>query len=848
MIALEHWGKEQNDITRPSLRRRYLSIAAIVALLLLGGSLFASLHVKQVTRSNAQTLELNEATHHAINGIRDSIWQVDTALNAMLINPDTGYLTVIRENMERTEKKLDDLVSLKSATSREMVKRIDQLHSDYMAFKNQVLNLIELRDDADWVYPMLPYIRQILLESNTEFISAINAALNEIEEEGKVENNEQLYRKVDAIKDLWNEAILNFRAVIIRFAGLNTSEKLPQENNIRIVHDEIQSRLKELDRLKEQGLLGLETDQALTTLHYRSEKWYQDYQELLKIKSSNRWRADLQYLEVEIQPRRERVISDLGLLEEHVEEWSKSNVNAVENVANQINLGLWGLSGLALAFVVMVYLLIDRSVLVPVRKIATALSSEVRDIESLKIPEKGSHEISMLISAFNGMRSQIHQRQRALEYQALHDALTGLPNRALLQDRLEQAIHVAHRQETGMALMLLDLDHFKEINDTLGHPVGDMVLQKMGQRLSEYLRESDTVARLGGDEFAIIAMDVDEEYAHAFAEKIVQAIKQVVQVGNQNLYVGASVGVALYPEHGSDVATLVRHVDIAMYHAKRNNNDYAFYQPSMNGHSAENLSLIGDLRTELLNEHSNLQLYYQPKVDLFTREVLGVEALLRWNHPDHARVSPEQVVLIAEHAGLIGELTQWVLERAIADCAAWHGDGIDIGVAVNLSAWNLQDPDLPAAIGRCLEKHHLDPEYLTLEITESAVMSEPVRARQILNELDRMGMDLLIDDYGTGFSSLAYLKLLPVRGLKIDKSFVLEMQEDENDAIIVKSTIDLAHNLGLEVTAEGVENREQSLWLRQHKCNSAQGHYFSRPVPEAAFRDWLKSYQARAAQ
>jgi diguanylate cyclase len=848
MIALELWGKEKTDRTRQSLRSRYLLVAAIVALLLLGVSILGSLHVSQVTRSNAQTIALNEATHNAINGIRDSVWRVDTALNAMLIMPEVGYLTVIRENLERTEKKLDDLSALKGDRAKDLKQMVDQLHSDYGAFKTQVLRLIELRDDTDWVYPMLPYIRQILLESNTEFMTAANTALNEIENDGGGARNEQLYRKVDAIKDLWNKIILDFRAVIIRFAGLNSSEKIPQENNIQVELGVIQSRLAELDELRKQGALGLETEQALETMHYRSMKWYEDYQELLKIKDSNHWRADLQYLEEVIQPRREVMMNDLGRLEGHVEAWSKSNVNDVEEAASQINLGLWGVSGFALGFVVMVYLMIDRAVLVPVRKIVTALSSEGGDFNALNIPDKGSLEISMLIKAFNGMRSQIHQRQRALEYQALHDALTGLPNRALLQDRLEQAIHVAHRQETGMALLLLDLDHFKEINDTLGHPVGDMVLQKMGQRLSEYLRESDTVARLGGDEFAIIAMDVDEEYAHAFAEKIVQAIKQVIQVENQNLYVGASVGVALYPEHGGDVATLVRHVDIAMYHAKRNNKDYAFYQPSMNGHSAENLSLIGDLRTELLNETGNLQLYYQPKVDLFTREVQGVEALLRWNHPGHGSISPEQVVLIAEHSGLIGELTQWVLERAIMDCAAWHREGIGISVAVNLSAWNLQDPDLPDAIGRRLEKHRLDPEYLTLEITESAVMNDPVRARQILNELDRMGMDLLIDDYGTGFSSLAYLKLLPVRGLKIDKSFVLEMQEDENDAIIVKSTIDLAHNLGLEVIAEGVENRELSLWLRQHKCNAAQGYYFSRPIPEAAFRDWLKSYRARVAQ
>jgi diguanylate cyclase (GGDEF)-like protein len=397
-----------------------------------------------------------------------------------------------------------------------------------------------------------------------------------------------------------------------------------------------------------------------------------------------------------------------------------------------------------------------------------------------------------------------------------------------------------------MALMLLDLDHFKEINDTLGHPVGDQVLKKIGLRLSDYLRESDTVARLGGDEFAIIATDIDEDDARTFVEKIILAIKQVVHVEKQNLYVGASIGVALYPDHGQDVATLVRHVDIAMYHAKHNNLDYTFYDSSMNGHSVDNLSLLGELHTELLQQTGQLQLNYQPQIDLFTREVLGVEALLRWVHPTRGLIPPDEVVRMAEQSGLIGELTYWVMESAIADCASWHQDLMKLSVAVNLSAWNLQDPDLPEVIKKLLKRYSLSSEYLTIEITESTVMSDPVRARQVLNKLNQMGLELLIDDFGTGFSSLAYLKLLPVKGLKIDKSFVLEMAEDENDAIIVKSTIDLAHNLGLVVVAEGVETMEASLWLRQHKCDSSQGFYFARPMTEQAFRDWLQSYQTMA--
>jgi diguanylate cyclase (GGDEF)-like protein len=835
--------KEPN--LRKSLRTRYLMIASLVGLMLVGSSIFASLYVKSVTSSNSETLQLRDKVTQNISNIRNAIWQQDAALNALLIKPEPTYEEIIKQNLAEASKFLDVLGGLKPQLPEDLSNQISDLHQDHHALEELIGSLMELRQDPNWVYPMLPYIRGTLVESHTEFITDIDIAITEtLASDTKA--SRKLALELIELKDRWQEMILNFRAVIIRFAGLNSRGDTPQEMSVRLLHEQVEDHLIRFEQLIGEDVLGLETEEALVEMRFHSDRWMKHYQELKKIRESNFWREDLRYLEVNIRPYQVDIFQDLNEIENWVSQWSKANVKGIELAANQINLGLWGLTALALSFVVLVYLMIDRSVLAPVRKMANAISTEGRHIEHLTLPERGSQEIATLIHSFNSMRSQIHQRQLALEHQALHDSLTGLPNRALLQDRLDQDIHRAHRQKKSMALMLLDLDHFKEINDTLGHPVGDQVLKKIGQRLSDYLRESDTVARLGGDEFAIIATDIDEDDARIFVEKIILAIKQVVHVDKQNLYVGASIGVAMYPDHGQDVATLVRHVDIAMYHAKHNNLDYAFYDSSMNGHSVDNLSLLGELHTELLQQTGQLQLYYQPQIDLFTREVLGVEALLRWIHPTRGLIPPDEVVRMAEQSGLIAELTYWVLETAIADCATWQKDLMKLNVAVNLSAWNLQDPVLPEVIEKLLKRSALNPEFLTLEITESAVMSDPVRARQVLNKLNHMGMKLLIDDFGTGFSSLAYLKLLPVKGLKIDKSFVLEMSEDENDAIIVKSTIDLAHNLGLIVVAEGVETMEASLWLRQHKCDSSQGFHLARPMPEPEFRDWLQSYQTMA--
>ena len=517
--------------------------------------------------------------------------------------------------------------------------------------------------------------------------------------------------------------------------------------------------------------------------------------------------------------------------------WSAENIAEVQRAAGQISNALWGLAGVALAFVILVYIMIDRSVLRPVASLAESLSTH-SDGSLAHLKKRSSWEIHKLITAFNVMRTEVHQRQMALEHQTLHDALTGLPNRVLLQDRLEQSIQIMKRNNGSMALLLLDLDRFKEVNDALGHQVGDELLQQVGQRLEALLRHSDTVARLGGDEFAIVAPNTYSRQAAQFADKIASAIKDVFQVGKQNLYIGVSIGVAVYPNHGTDTGTLIRHADIAMYTAKRNNLNYCLYEKTRDKRRVDKLALVGDLHKELQNTE-NLQLYYQPQIDLLNHEVVAIEALLRWPHPQLGSILPEHIIKMAEHTGLIAALTQWVIETSLAETGPLRQTGKPFSIAINLSAWNLQDPELPAAIEQTLEKHGVPAGQLTLEITESAMMNDPLRARKILTRLSEMEVKLAVDDFGTGFSSLGYLKMLPVNDLKIDRSFVINMEGDENDAIIVHSIIELAHNLGLKVIAEGVENQQTLLRLQQQKCDIAQGFHISPPLSRGAAQQWL---------
>ncbi len=431
----------------------------------------------------------------------------------------------------------------------------------------------------------------------------------------------------------------------------------------------------------------------------------------------------------------------------------------------------------------------------------------------------------------------VARQARQLADQAMFDPLTGLPNRLLLHDRIKHEIDLSKRAQSSFGVVLLDLDRFKEVNDTLGHNVGDELLREVGRRLKETVRAEDTVARLGGDEYVVLVHNLDPQGAPFIANKVLSALDKPFHWENQSIDIDASLGLSFYPSQCNDASDLLRCADIAMYTAKRAGKGYALYSPDQERTSRGDLSLKSELREAIQTDQ--LCLHYQPQIDHRSQRVVGLEALVRWNHPQRGFLPPDTFIPLAEDAGLIGPLTHWVLKAALAQLVALHQQGHLLNMAVNLSARNLHDMELPASVRHLLTESGIDPKYLTLEITESAVMSNPSDGLVILTELDQMGVTLAIDDFGTGYSSLAYLKRLPVDELKIDKSFVMEMEANENDAVIVRSTIDLAHNLGLKVTAEGVET--QAAWdtLSQLGCDQSQGYFMGRPMSVENLDQWL---------
>ncbi|MCA1683068.1 MAG: EAL domain-containing protein, partial [Actinobacteria bacterium] len=433
------------------------------------------------------------------------------------------------------------------------------------------------------------------------------------------------------------------------------------------------------------------------------------------------------------------------------------------------------------------------------------------------------------------------------ERQALHDDLTGLPNRLLLSDRTTRALEEAGRTGVVTAVLLIDLDHFKEINDTLGHYVGDQLIQSVGNRLRDAMREGDTVARLGGDEFAVLACDLDDrDDAEQVARRLVAALTSPFTIDGVRLDVQASVGIALAPDHGDDGSTLMQRADVALYAAKEHRGTYAFYSPDRDSHSVQKLALLGELR-EGVND-GQLRVYYQPKCEAATGVLVGMEALVRWQHPTRGLVFPDDFIPIAENTGLIGALTLEVLNQALRFARTLRDAGSPLGVAVNISVRCLTDLELPRQVAGLLGRWGVPPESLTLEVTETTIMVDPTRTMTVLGLLRDLGVALSIDDFGTGYSSLAYLKRLEANELKIDRSFVFTMTSNSNDAVIVRSTIELGHNLGLRLVAEGVEDAETWNMLKALGCDVIQGYHLSKPLAEHELLSWIADYRRPLAE
>lgn len=445
----------------------------------------------------------------------------------------------------------------------------------------------------------------------------------------------------------------------------------------------------------------------------------------------------------------------------------------------------------------------------------------------------------------NRIVKRLDDQNNALIYQASHDDLTGLPNRNQLFDHLHSLIDKS--PAASFSLLVIDINNFKEINDTLGHDAGDKLLKKLGQRLSRTFSAGELIARLGGDEFAIVVPGNSTTEIKVYIQKIQHNLQIPNDINGLDIITSASIGCGSYPNHTKDAQALIQRAEVAMYRAKQEHASYLIYDPGFDPHNVRRLTLMADMRSAIKN--GQLSMYYQPKIDMQTDKITSVESVVRWQHPEHGLVSPDDFIDFVEQSDFITEFTLFTIDEALAQCRAWSETGLKIDVAVNLSANTLHDQQLVANIQYLLAKNNVSARRLKLEVTESAIMSDPEQALKTLHAIADMGITLSIDDFGTGHSSLVYLKRLPASELKIDKAFVMEMLNNENDRMIVDSIINLAHNLNYTVVAEGIEDAETYQHLKDNGCDTAQGYHISRPLPAAEFNAWIEkaSWSVRQA-
>lgn len=485
------------------------------------------------------------------------------------------------------------------------------------------------------------------------------------------------------------------------------------------------------------------------------------------------------------------------------------------------------------------------------RKTTEPIAELVKDADKIamgdyetEIQVSSTDEVGYLAKAMNSMREAVLQRSLRIQRLAFNDELTGLSNRLAFNQGVHQAISTHADTQQKLSVIVINIHRFKPINQTLGRDFGDDLLRHVGQVLKQHvLSEQDMVARLDADEFAVLLQHTDQAKATRYADKIQQVFEQPVSVQGQAIDVRTGIGIALYPDHGVDEEALLNHAETALQESRAKKSPWIVYNTALEIDQSETLTLISDLKQAI--QHDQLLLYIQPKIDITTRRAVGGEALIRWVHPEKGMIFPDQFIPFAEKTGVISDITNWMLLRACQVLADFQKQGLRLSLAVNLSTRDLNNMQLPAQIAHLLSSHGLEAKALKLEITEGSLMQDPERAELVVKKLAAMGLHLAIDDFGTGYSSLAYLRQLPVQELKIDRSFVMFMDKNSGDASIVKSTIDLAHNLGLMVVAEGIENEYVLNQLARLGCNEGQGYFIGKPMPEKDFSIWLQRWEGQ---
>lgn len=861
-----------------ALRDKFLvGFGSLVLLMTLSiGVTLYELH--RVEKANHDIIQIRQPALFTFLEFTQKIHLATSALNGYLLTGDAEQ----KLDYYRIEKELSHELQIIHASINEqsstidpaILREIDKLYSQYKHYADR---LFALRDDRVKNHPGISLAAEKLNPLHLAHMGMLQMIIDDEVDAKPSQRRQQVMYLLNEIRHSWVQMISSIRTFF-------TTRATRDLENVELYWHVYAQKLAALQEMDIQVGQNVSID-ALAELDEISTSYRANMKEVIELFRDERWRADIYLMKTEVRPLVRQLRERLRrVAENQLKESGRDSQKLTESFL-QIRISTLLLFVIALVIGVAVSIGMTRWLVPPIRRLMRAANFVANGELDIQVEVINQDEVGNLTQSFNKMvktlkqgaeekqrymneieqlnenleaevsdrtrqikevlseleirNKELESSNQALERAALHDSLTGLPNRTLFNDRLRQAIKYAQRYNTSFVLIMVDVDKFKDINDNNGHMVGDKVLQAFSGFLARLLRGNDTVARLGGDEFAIILPGVNGDSVLPFLTRMNDMILEPILIDGLYMNIGCSIGLAVFPEHGKQEEDLIHAADMAMYQSKQEGLSYKIYDPQEDELISDIDRMVIDLKYAI--ENDKLTLNYQPIIDLTCNQVVSVEALSRWTHPEKGVIPTDQFIAIAEQKGLIQSLTRWMMNEAFLQCSDWRRKGVPINMSINLSVRNFLDPQLPDKILEAMQRTHVRPEWINLEITESMMMTNPAKALDIVNKFAQMGLSLSIDDFGVGYSSLSYLKRIPVNDLKIDRSFIMEMDKDAEDRIIVQSTIELAHNLGRKVVAEGVENETILSLLRQLGCDKVQGYHICRPQAAEAISDWFKS-------
>lgn len=833
--------KMSNWFGLSSLRKRYLWTSIVISFSLALASYLGWAYVEKVSRLQLQHVEHRSGADDALADLISQTHTIETSLQRFITFPDDQH----RGRMERSFELFDS--SLSRLRDNEWLRSdpvlndlLFSLHDDKVKLSHEVQALVAVRLDETLWFPAMAIMQEKMLDHNVQFIAALDFMIMEVSAEPQTKKKIEIVKLLNDLRYSWVIMISEFRLFISNSFGVfssNPAEGMKNRKiNVGLYQDKINGLLSMLEGFGRAGRIDELGVRSISDMRNSFNEWNVGYEQVGESLSGDYWRSDLVLLRENIEPVLNRIQQRLSNIKFELGVASAKNITDLTTLARD-------LSDFVIMLVIIIsvigligYFVFHKTILQPIHNFVLALKSEAsgEHVDPARFMVSHAEEFKNLVSAFQDMKDQVQARQSHLDHMAHHDALTQLPNRTLLRDRLELAIARSRRDEKMIALLFLDLDRFKKINDSLGHDVGDELLIQVSKRLVDCTRNTDTVSRIGGDEFAVVLEGLTHaDQAATMARKILATFDFPFTAGNHELHSSTSIGIALGPNDDNDVESLIKDADIAMYHAKElGRNNFKFYSAEMAAEVAEHMVLENQLRHALDDE--GFFLLYQPILDLKSGAIVGTEALLRWQHPEKGVLGPDQFLPILEESGLIRPITQWVLYEASRQYNEFRKAGFpEVRMSVNLSAVLLKSDSILDMIINVIEQTRIDPNGLIMEITEHTLLEDLQGSEKALNTLKDMGIRIALDDFGTGQSSLSHLRLDAIDIVKIDREFVRDIPGDQNDSNLVDAVIAMAHRLHMKVVAEGVETREQLDFLRWHKCDAIQGHYYSKPCSGA---------------